>query len=83
VNSSLARLRLECSLQTIEAMMSSARWLAISVLALVACRDAKGKQPEPAPGPVLPKIADGGVEKLEAQSPNAGVEGLPKTKDGT
>jgi hypothetical protein len=32
---------------------------------------------------VLPKIADGGVEKLEAQSPNAGVEGLPKTKDGT
>jgi hypothetical protein len=63
-------------------MMSSPRWLAISVLALVACRDAKGKQPEPSPGPALPKIADAGVAKLEPQSPNAGIEGIPKKKDG-
>lgn len=62
----------------------SARLIAVSVLALVACRDAKGKQPPaPAPAPITRTAAiDAGAPVLEAQNPNQGTEGTTKAKDG-
>ncbi len=55
--------------------------LALSVLTLSACRDAKGKQPELAPAPVQGSAAGSGSAKLEGQS-NAALDGTKKPKDG-
>lgn len=70
--------------------MISSRLLAVTVLALAACGEAKGKQPESSPAPI-PEKAPGltgsagsaAVEKIEPQNPNAAVDGLDKKKDAT
>jgi len=64
-------------------LMSFLRLLAISVLALTACRDAKGKQPDPSPAPVKTGSgsAGSGSAALEAQDPNAAVTAGKKKDD--
>jgi hypothetical protein len=71
-------------------MMQSARLLAMfSVLALVACRDATGNQPEPSDAPTAPAppaatgSGSGSGEVIEPQYSNQGTEGITKKKDGS
>lgn len=59
----------------------STRLLAISVLALVACRDAKGKQPEPSAAPAAP-AAPGDAAAITEQPANAGEEKKKDLKKG-
>lgn len=59
--------------------MTAVRLVALSVFALAACRDAKGKQPEPSQsGSAVPAS---GSAAIQAQD-NAALEGLAKKKDG-
>src|SRR4051812_25316546 len=79
LNKSLARLRLARAVQSACHQMITARLLSVSLLALVACREANGKQSEraraaPAAIPAAPAAA-----KVEPQV-NAAMDGTAPTK---
>jgi hypothetical protein len=80
LNKSLARLQLARAVQSACHQMMSARLLSVSLLALVACREANGKSDSaPAPSPSPAPAAAPAMAKAEPQS-NAALDGTATAK---